>query len=72
MNDKGDYTEYMDITPIMFNAPYDGTELTLNFKKNGNATAVTWASNNAWIHDLNGETSGYVYDNTITFVIDAI
>ena len=71
VNDKGDYTEYMDITPALFNAPYDGTELTLNFKKNGSATAVTWTSNNAWIHDPNGEGSGYFYEDSCTFVIDA-
>lgn len=71
VNDKEDYTEYMDITPAIFNAPHDGTELTLNFKKNGDATAVTWTSNNAWIHNSNNEQSGYLYDNNFTFVIDA-
>ena len=71
VNNKGDYTEYMDVTPVMFNAPHGGTELTLNFKKNGSATAVTWTSNNAWIHDLNGEGSGYFYEDSFTFVIDA-
>ena len=71
VNDKGDYTEYMDITPAIFNAPYNGTELTLNLKKSGKVNAVTWTSNNAWIHNSNNEQSGYVYDNTITFVIDA-
>ena len=71
VNDKGDYTDYMDVTPAMFNAPYGGTELTLNFKKNGSATAVTWASNNAWIHNSNNEQSGYFYEDSCTFVIDA-
>lgn len=71
VNNKENYTDYMDIAPAKFNAPHDGTEITLNFKKSGKVNAVTWTSNNAWIHDLNGEGSGYVYDNTITFVIDA-
>lgn len=71
VNNKGDYTNYMDISPAMFNAPYEGTEIALNFKKSGNATAVTWTSNNAWIHNLNGEQSGNFYDNNCTFVIDA-
>ena len=71
VNNKEDYTEYMDITPAIFNAPYNGTELTLNLKKSGKVNTVTWTSNNAWIHNSNNEQSGYVYDNAITFVIDA-
>ena len=71
VNDKGDYTEYMDIIPGLFNAPHGGTELTLNFKKNGAASAITWTSNNAWIHDLNDERSGQFSENSCTFVIDA-
>ena len=71
VNDKGDYTEYMDITPAKFNAPHGGTELTLNFKKNGAASAITWTSNNVWIHDLNDERSGQFSENSCTFVIDA-
>ena len=61
----------MDITPAIFNAPYNGTELDLTFKKNGNATDVTWTSNNAWIHDTNNEQSGQFSENSCTFVIDA-
>ena len=71
VNDKGNYTEYMDISPIMFNAPYGGTELTLNFKKSGKVTAVAWASNDTWIHDLNNEQSGQFSEDSCTFVIDA-
>ena len=71
VNNKGDYTDYMDITPAVFNAPYGGTELTLNFKKSGDVTAVDWTSNNAWIHDLNGEGSGQFSEDSCTFVIDA-
>ena len=71
VNDKGDYTEYMDITPAMFNAPYDGTEITLNFKKNGSTTSVAWTSNNTWIHDPNNKQSGQFSGDSCTFVIDA-
>ena len=71
VNDKGNYTEYMDISPIMFNAPYGGAELTLNFKKSGKVTNVTWTSNNTWIHNLNNEQSGQFSENSCTFVIDA-
>ena len=71
VNDKGDYTDYMDITPAIFNAPYDGTELTLNFKKIGGLTEVVWTSNNTWIHNLNNEQSGQFSEDSCTFVIDA-
>lgn len=71
VNNKGDYTEYMDITPGLFNAPHGGTELTLNFKKTGSITAVTWTSNNAWIHNSNNEQSGQFSEDSCTFVIDA-
>ena len=71
VNNKGDYTEYMDITPGLYNAPHGGTELDLTFKKNGSTTAVTWTSNNVWIHDLNDERSGQFSENSCTFVIDA-
>lgn len=71
VNNKENYTDYMDITPAKFNAPHDGSEITLNFKKSGKVTAVTWTSNNTWIHDSNNKQSGDFYDNAITFVIDA-
>ena len=71
VNNKGDYTDYMDITPAKFNAPHDGTEITLNFKKNGPATAIAWTSKDAWIHNSNNEQSGQFSEDSYTFVIDA-
>ena len=71
VNNKGDYTEYMDITPAKFNAPYNGTEITLNFKKSGKVTEVTWTSNNTWIHNSNNEQSGQFSGDSCAFVIDA-
>ena len=71
VNDKGNYTDYMDIIPATFNAPYEGAELDLTFIKNGTASAVTWTSNNTWIHDLNNGQSGQFSEDSYTFVIDA-
>lgn len=71
VNDKGNYTDYMDIIPATFNAPYEGAELNLTFIKKGNATAVTWTSNNTWIHNPNNRQSGQFSENSYTFVIDA-
>lgn len=71
VNDKENYTDYMDITPAKFNAPYNGTEITLNFKKNGSTTSVAWTSNDTWIHNSNNEQSGQFSGDSCTFVIDA-
>ena len=71
VNDKGNYTDYMDIIPATFNAPYEGAELDLTFIKNGDAATVTWTSNNEWIHDLNNAKSGQFSEDSYTFVIDA-
>lgn len=71
VNNKGDYTDYMDIDPGLYNAPHDGTEITLKFKKTGSTTSVNWISNNTWIHDPNNKRSGQFSGNSYTFVIDA-
>lgn len=71
VNNKENYTDYMDITPAKFNAPHAGTEITLNFKKNGSTTAVSWTSKDTWIHNSNNEQSGQFSEDSYTFVIDA-
>lgn len=71
INDKGNYTNYLEIVPSVFNAPLEGTELTLTFIKKGSSTGIMWDSNNEWIHNQNGDRTGSFYDDTYTFVIDA-
>lgn len=59
INDKANYTNYLEITPAVIEVGHLRNITTLQFKKFGGTSAeVSWHSSADWVTDQNGNTSG--------------